>query len=87
MVSFDISKEDDVLIQAIADRVESKQSVDRLSLVMDLTVVHCNGNPLRLKDMLEGRDSDLFHDIYGILVHLDRKTGKLKNHFSPRFSV
>ena len=76
------SKEDDVLIGKIADRAGAK---DRLSLVMDLTVVHGTSG-LKLKELLSAADFNFFHDIGGINRHLNRETGKLEDCFSPRFA-
>lgn len=61
--------------------------LDLLSTQMDLSAVHANGNPLHLDRLLAFDDFDLMHDITGIFGHLDRETGKLRNHFSPRCSV
>ena len=37
--------------------------------------------------MLDGRDQDLAHDVAGIMRHLDRETGELRDGFTPRFAV
>ena len=91
MISFDISKEDDALVMQIVHRATGENptdySIDPVGLSMDLIATHCNGNPLRLKDLLEGNKQDFFHDLFGIVHNLDRRTGKLKNFFHPRFSV
>jgi hypothetical protein len=60
---------------------------DRQSMVMDLTAVHANGNPMRLEALLAADDFNLLHDMTGIERHLDRRTGKLTGFFSPRFSA
>ena len=56
-----------------------------LETEMDLAACHCS-NPLRLGDLLAADNFNLMHDVMGIARHLNRKTGKLENHFSPRFS-
>lgn len=53
---------------------------------MDLTAAHCNGTPLDLSALLAADDANFAHDVFGIRRHLNRKTGKLENCFSPRFS-
>ncbi len=58
----------------------------KLDLNMDITAVHCNGNPLRLEALRDADDFNFTHDILGIRRHLNRDTGKLENHFRPRFS-
>jgi hypothetical protein len=62
-------------------------SPDILNAVMDLTAAHTNGCPLDLGGLLEADTLDFTHDISGIAGHLDRSTGKLINHFLPRYSV
>jgi len=86
------SKKEMELIAKIVDRVinkvreeEVQMPIPRASLMMDLTVVH-HKYSLRLNDMLEGGDFDFFHDIYGIIKHLDRETGELKDCFLPRYA-
>lgn len=53
---------------------------------MDVEATHCNGTPLRLKDLAKASDFDFVHDLQGIYHHLNRETGKLKDGFIPRFA-
>jgi hypothetical protein len=90
-VSFDCSEDDRRIARAIARRARDlllDHSVDRPALDIDLDIVatHCNGNPLRLADLLGADDFNLLHDVSGIARHLNRDTGKLENFFRPRFS-
>jgi hypothetical protein len=90
-VSFNCPEEDRKTIRAIARRARAvylEHSVDRsaLDIDMDITATHCNGNPLRLTDLLAADDFNLLHDVSGISHHLNRDTGKLEGFFSPRFS-
>lgn len=57
-----------------------------VEFAMDVTAVHANGNQLRLDDLLAADDFNFIHDVFGIWRHLNRSTGKLGNHFRPRFS-
>ncbi len=41
--------------------------------------------PLRLADLLAADDFNFAHDVFGIMRHIDRRTGRLDNHFVPRF--
>ena len=59
---------------------------EKLRIIMDIEAVHCNGNPLKLADLLAAPMSDFLHDMAGIQSHLDRATGKLVSCFSPRYS-
>lgn len=59
---------------------------DRLSLSMDITACHLNGNSLRLADLLAADDFNFCHDVFGIERRMDRSTGHLLDCFRPRFS-
>lgn len=67
------------------------QDVGPMSICMDLEATHCNGCPLRLREMLEALTeadyANVMHDICGINQHIDRSTGLLKDHFLPRFAA
>jgi hypothetical protein len=60
--------------------------VQHATIVLDLMSCHYVAQPLRLAEMLFGRDSDFLHDVAGINRHLDRETLKLKDCFLPRFA-
>ena len=45
--------------------------------VQDITMAHCNGNPLRLKELFEASDAVFYGDISAIKMGLNRETGKL----------
>jgi len=81
-----ISKADTLKILNIMQRAAAiVQSVDGLSLTMDLEIVH-NNVGLRLDDLLAADDENFCHDIFGIMAHIDRSTGALKDCFVPRFA-
>ena len=90
-VSFAVGKRDRALIDKIVARAlrlyeEIEVEVpDRLTLTMDLTAAHCS-NPLRLADLLVADNFNFTHDVAGIHRHMDRSTGELTDHFSPRFT-
>ena len=54
------------------------------SLDMDLSATHAV-TPLRLGDLLAADDFHFAHDVFGIMRHIDRRTGRLDDHFVPRF--
>jgi len=82
-----ISREDDLLISKIVKRADRyRKGLKRITLYMDLSVVHWF-TPLRLADLLAADEANFVHDISGITRHLDRETGKLMNHFSPRYTA
>lgn len=90
-VSFDCQEADYKIASAIARRAHDlllDMRIDRpaLDIHLDIVATHCNGNPLRLQDLLDADDFSLLHDVSGIALHLNRETGKLENHFRPRFS-
>lgn len=83
---WDISVEDEDVLERIVERAASLTLLDRSGLHMDLHSVHVHNVPLKLEDFLVGQSSDFLHDIYGIHRHLDRGTGKLTDGFLPRFA-
>ena len=70
-----------------ANDIKHFEKLDVISLQMDIVATHISGCPLRLKALLEAPISDFIHDIYGILKHLDRTTGKLQDCFVPRYTA
>lgn len=86
-MNFKASKQDYDLAFQIADRAETLLKVDRQSTVMDIIATHANGNKLKLADLATADDFTFTHDVMGIQRHIDRKTGKLTDCFSPRLSA
>lgn len=58
----------------------------RMDLLMDVEATHCNGCPLKLRELLEADDFNFTHDMIGIQRHLNRKTGHLEDCFVPRYA-
>ena len=93
-INFKAERADVLKISAICDRTEklaAKLNIrlpipDRLTLHMDITACHLNGNPLRLDELLAADDANFGHDVFGIVRYMDRETGKLTDCFSPRFT-
>lgn len=90
-ISFKVGKDESPIIMKIAERAfRMLQDIDvtdvtKIDLMMDIAAVHANGCPLRLNAMLNADDFNFSHDVFGIRRHLDRETGKLGDHFLPRF--
>jgi hypothetical protein len=59
---------------------------NRMDCEMDIAATHCNGCRLNLAALLVADPGNFMHDILGIRAHIDRKTGKLTDHFLPRFA-
>jgi hypothetical protein len=101
MVSFDIGREDAKVIQEIAQRavqmarktlMATNGRVETQMLrvqdwAMDVTAVHVNGMPLRLRELLGTDDFNFSHDVFGIRRHINRETGQLGGCFVPRFAA
>lgn len=88
MINFDCTQTELDLIGCIADRfLEQYKSVRRLDVLMDITACHCNGCPLDLEKLVGADDFSFFHDVVGIMRHLDRVSGQLNQHFLPRFAI
>lgn len=87
-VNLSVSTEDLSLIKRIVARCKTLHSNlgpgETLSLEMDLAAVHLNDTPLNLHKLLSADAFNLVHDVFGIQRHIDRRTGKLTDHFFPR---
>lgn len=86
-VKFKVSHEDQERISRIIDRawpMVRSLYASQLDLMMDLKATHANGCKMDFQRLLDADDFNFFHDISGICGHLDRKTGKLVDHFLPR---
>ncbi len=89
MLSFKTTKKEDELIAKIIDRLATMlppETFDAVTHAMDLRACHANGCPLDFERMLNARDIDLLHDIFGINRHICHETGELKDCFLPRLS-
>lgn len=75
----------------IADRATPalvRKAGGRMAFIMDLCAADgVNGNdPINLDALAQADDFNFLHDVTGIMRHLDRSTGQLTDHFSPRYS-
>lgn len=86
MVNLNVTNDERDIIIKISKRAAKLFKIDLIDTQMDLCAVHVNDCKLKLADFLEADDFNFAHDIYGIRSNLDRKTGKLKNCFLPRFA-
>lgn len=86
MINWNVSEKDQILIDAIAIKAHAQLDMDVLTVSMDITACHANGNPLKLAELLKADKFNFSHDIYGINANLDHDTGKLLNNFLPRYS-
>ena len=78
------------LITAIVARAEMQFDLSGEDVrcdFMDITACHANGCRLHLKAFLELRPQDFAHDFAGIQRHINRRTGKLEDCFTPRCAV
>jgi hypothetical protein len=86
--SIDLPKAERKLIQKIVRRARrSDKTLDALSLDMDLTAVHGHACQLALQVLLDFDDFNFNHDVYGIVRHLNRRTGELMDFFEPRSAL
>lgn len=91
-ISFEVDIAELELINRIVDRARAMAAgagwnYDRQDATMDIKACHANGNPLKLAELFAADDFNFAHDVFGIRRHLDRSTGQLTDHFSPRFSA
>lgn len=93
-VNFSVSKKDALVIGRLAYRAlaldVNANGADARKIMdwqMDLTAAHANGCPLNLAKLEATDDFNFAHDAFGIARHLNRSTGEIENHFSPRCSA
>jgi len=87
-ISWDISAKDFDLILMIVIRVTKIVPVkERMNVLMDVQACHCNGCKLNLDELLKSDKRNFLHDIAGISKNINHETGKLDNHFWPRFAA
>lgn len=59
----------------------------RTFILIDLMTAHCHWCPMHLWRLLASSNDDFTHDVLGIGLHIDRRTGQFLNGFQPRFAV
>jgi hypothetical protein len=59
----------------------------RIKVTGTRSLVHANGNPLRLAEFRDAGAYDFAHQIIRIRANLNRENGKLENGFKPLFSA
>ena len=72
------------IVRRFAEHVTSNEIC--CDLEMDILACHLNGNPIDLTALFNADDFNFIHDVCGISININRQTGKLENHFSPRCS-
>lgn len=81
------TKEEVKKIHKIAKRASKMiPEIDLMTVSMDIEAVHTHGCKLRLDDLFTADDFNFIHDVLGINRHLNRNSGKLQNHFLPRYA-
>ena len=63
---------------------ENGWDTKKIDFMMDLDATNSNGCKLDLLKLATFPDFDMMHDVCGIMNHIDRRTGKLKDCFLPR---
>lgn len=79
------TKEESEAFRRMAKRayaIDSRRSIG--DYMMDLEACHCNGCPLDIEKLEKADDFNFTHDVFGIVGHLDRRTGQLTRCFLPR---
>jgi hypothetical protein len=88
LATIQISDREIALIGGIAERAvrlaeQCGYDLRAGMVILDLAQCHVV-TPLDLALLLAAPDQDFAHDVYGIVGHLDRETGKLRDCFLPR---
>lgn len=92
---FDIDPADSALVDRIIERIERERPIqspplsgdERLDIRMSLVACHANGMPMRFDKLVAADRFNFYHDVNGILRHIDRTTGTLGGCFVPRFAA
>jgi len=71
--------------RAVDMATQQDLTVERMSVMMDLTAVHAGCCKLDLDGLLSADNFNFAHDVWGIGHYLDRQTGQLRD-FTPRFA-
>lgn len=89
-IDFGLTDEERGFVADIVDRAEELELLPpeaRVDRMMDIAAVHKNGCPLDLESFLHhATDFSFKHDFLGIVENIDRSTGKLQNHFLPKYA-
>lgn len=91
-IRFKVSDADARFLRVILRRAahiarQNLAEFDRLEYGMSLRACHANGCPMDFERLSAADDFNLMHDVIGIDRHVSRVTGKLENHFFPRFAA
>jgi hypothetical protein len=92
IINWTCTPEERTQIDAItgrAVRLANELGVDLgkpINLMMDITACHLNGCPLDFAQIIAAEDQEFAHDVFGIMRHIDRGTGTLRDCFTPRFA-
>jgi hypothetical protein len=83
-----LTRREGKLIARIVDRAttiarEAGVRPGRINLFIGLSLAHKH-MPLNLDVLADANDVTLAHDVFGIMRHLDPKTGELRDCFVPR---
>lgn len=87
--TLELTLDEDNLISAIVGRyISMKPGFEprTIQIIMDIAYCHHHA-PLDLEGLLQARDADFVHDVSGIINHIDRTTGRMRDLFSPRFTM
>jgi len=88
-INWTTNKEYGALIQKIVNRfleLYPEDVDDRVSLAMDITACHLNGTSLDLQKLLDAEEGNFAHDVFGIMSHISRESGRITRGFLPRCS-
>ncbi|MCL2297779.1 MAG: hypothetical protein FWC38_00480 [Proteobacteria bacterium] len=93
MISFKCTKKESEIIEKIVERFFKEDlhlekhgyaGLSKQDVEMYCAATHANGCRLNFEKLLSAPDFDFFHDIFGMIRYLDKKTGKLTQCFLPR---
>ena len=87
--SFKVSRYEHTLIRDVVDRavklsIDMEIKASKFDIAMDVTAAHVNACKPDLERLIAADDFNFAHDVFGIMRHIDRDTGNLRDCFRPR---
>lgn len=79
----DLTDVDRIATRAIKATPLHSPMLNKMDLTMDLAAAHI-ACPIDLQQLLDAKELDFWHDVSGIIKHIDRETGELRDCFVPR---
>jgi hypothetical protein len=62
------------IVERAGERAKMARAVlDKKDMLQVILYCHCMGNPIHLKRLLMSSDTDFVHDVFGLMLHFDKR--------------